>query len=199
MTQTNEIGDLINSINNIQINGESDVINAVKVAQLSLKHRMNKSQRQRIIIFVGHPINKGTEEDFEDLGMRLKKNNVNIDVINFANPDNIGRLQAMVNSANDGAEEKPTCRFLDVPMGCSHIVDVMMTSPILMADQDMGGMQAPGDGDANPGGGGDPMANLGFDPSMDPELAAAIRMSLEEAKQADQPPVNEEMKDDPPA
>lgn len=39
LTQTNEIGDLINSINNIHINGEADILTAVKVAQLSLKHR----------------------------------------------------------------------------------------------------------------------------------------------------------------
>jgi hypothetical protein len=74
---------------------------------------------------------KGNEEDFEDLGMRLKKNNVSIDVINFANPDNVGRLQALVNSANDGSEDAPSCHFLDVPLGCSHITDVMITSPIL--------------------------------------------------------------------
>ena len=43
------------------------MITGIKVAQLSLKHRMNKSQRQRIIVFVGHPIVKGTDEDFEDL------------------------------------------------------------------------------------------------------------------------------------
>jgi hypothetical protein len=34
----------------------------------------------------------GTEEDYEDVGLRLKKNNVSIDVINFANPDNVSRL-----------------------------------------------------------------------------------------------------------
>ena len=39
LTQTNEIGDLINSINNIQINGNADVMTAIKVAQLALKHR----------------------------------------------------------------------------------------------------------------------------------------------------------------
>ena len=199
MTQTNEVGDVINSINNIQINGQADVMTGIKVAQLSLKHRMNKSQRQRIIVFVGHPIVKGTEEDFEDLGMRLKKNNVSIDVINFANPDNIGRLTAMVNCANDGSEDKPTCHFLDVPLGCSHIIDVMMTSPILQPE-DMGMGGAPVGGNDNGGGAAnnDPMAGLGFDPSMDPELAAAIRMSLEEAKQAEQPAPEEEKKADVP-
>ena len=40
-----------------------------------------------------------------------------------------------------------------------------------------GGM--PGDGNA--GGAGGDMAGLGFDPNMDPELAMAIRLSMEEA------------------
>jgi hypothetical protein len=96
---------------------------------------MNKSQRQRIITFVGHPIGKGTEEDFEDLGMRLKKNNVSIDVINFANPDNIGRLQALVDSANDGHEDSPTSHFFDVPMGCTSITELLISSPILAVEQ----------------------------------------------------------------
>ena len=66
-------------------------------------------------MFVGHPLTAGNEEDFEDVGMRLKKNNVAIDIINFANPDNVGRLEALVNAANSGSEEAPTCHFLDVP------------------------------------------------------------------------------------
>ena len=61
MTQTNEIGDLINAIGNVQISkyaqanpfsyhhlfidGESDCLKAIKIAQLSLKHRQNKAQR----------------------------------------------------------------------------------------------------------------------------------------------------------
>ena len=135
---------------------------------------------------------RGTEEEYEDLGMRLKKNNVAIDVINFANPDNVGRLQALVNAANDGSEESPNCHFLDVPLGCSHITDVMITSPILQPeDQNMGA----GSGAAGGNAGGDPLANLGFDPNMDPELAMAIRLSMEEAKAAEEaqnplPPVN---------
>ena len=134
-------------------------------------------------MFVGHPLAQGTEEDFEDVGMRLKKNNVSIDVINFANPDNVARLQALVNSANSGAEEAPTCHFLDVPQGVQHITDIMITSPILQPeDAGMGGggdVAAGGDPGAAPGG-------LGFDPNMDPELAMALRLSLEEAKAAEQ-------------
>lgn len=108
--------------------------------------------------------------------MRLKRNNVNIDVINFAHTDNVSRLQSMVAAANQGSEDSPTSHFLDVAPGCN-ITDVLISSPICMPE-DSG---APGGGAAAggaPGGGG--MADLGFDPSMDPELAAAIRMSLEE-------------------
>ena len=151
---------------------------AIKIAQLSLKHRKNKSQRQRIIVFVGHPL-RGSEDDFEDVGLRLKKNNVSIDIINFANPDNVSRLQTLVNTANKESDDAPTCHFLDVPAGCSSIMEVMISSPILQPE-DMGG--AAGDmGGGAPGGGG---GGLGFDPSMDPELAEAIRLSMEEANAA---------------
>lgn len=113
--------------------------------------------------------------------MRLKKNNVSIDVINFANPDNIGRLEAMVNMANDGSEDTPSSHFFDVPNGVSHITDVLITSPILAAEPmggDAGGFPGGGDND-------DPLAAMGIDPSLDPELAMAIRMSMEEAKAAE--------------
>ena len=128
--------------------------------------------------------------------MRLKKNNVSIDVINFSNPDNVSRLQTLVSTANSGGDDTPNCHFLDVPQGVTHITDVMITSPILQPeDAGMGG--APGDvgmGGAGVGGpGGDPMANLGFDPNMDPELAMALRLSMEEANaaQAQNPPAQE--------
>jgi 26S proteasome regulatory subunit N10 len=177
LTQTNDVDELANSINNINICGDADLLTAIKIAQLSLKHRKNKSQRQRIVIFVGHPLN-GSEDDFEDVGLRLKKNNVSIDVINFANPDNVSRLQTLVNTANKESDDAPTCHFLDVPAGCSSIMEVMIASPILMPE-DMGGGNAGMGGAGAAAGGG-----LGFDPSMDPELAEAIRISMEEANAA---------------
>ena len=81
-------------------------------------------------MFAGHPV-RGTEEDFEDVGMRLKKNGVSIDIINFANPDNVSRLEALVNAANSGHEDSATCHFLDISEGCNNITDMMITSPIL--------------------------------------------------------------------
>ena len=102
---------------------------AVKVAQLSLKHRMNKNAKPRIVIFCGHPLVE-EQEEYERLGKRLRQNNVAIDVINFANPDNVPKLQALV----DGANKNDNSHFLDVPMGVSMITDVLFTSPILQGD-----------------------------------------------------------------
>lgn len=155
----------------------------IKVAQLSLKHRQEKTQRQRIIVFVGHPI-ETDEESFEELGMKLRRNNVSIDIVNFANPDNIPKLEALVKACDDGTGN---CHFLDVPLGVAMITDVLISSPIVM--QDMGGMG--GDAPANPaaaGGAPAPAAGGNFaefggiDPNLDPELAMALRISLEEER-----------------
>jgi len=43
ITQTNDEGLLLSAINNIEIKGEADIVTAIKVAQLSLKHRQNKN------------------------------------------------------------------------------------------------------------------------------------------------------------
>ena len=130
---------------------------------------------------MGHPL-RGSEDDFEDVGLRLKKNNVSIDVINFANPDNVSRLQTLVNTANKESDDAPTCHFLDVPAECSSIMEVMISSPILQPEDGGGAMGGAADAGAMASGGG--MGGLGFDPSMDPELAEAIRLSMEEANAA---------------
>lgn len=74
------------------------------MAQLALKHRENKNQRQRIVVFLGSPLvdpfssgtgvgigsssdntGKGSssEEALVKLGKKLKKNNVAVDLVLF--------------------------------------------------------------------------------------------------------------------
>jgi len=43
LTQCNDIGTILNSIADLEINGDAQLLNSLKIAQLSLKHRMNKS------------------------------------------------------------------------------------------------------------------------------------------------------------
>ena len=40
----------------LAIEGQANLSAAVQIAQLALKHRQNKNQRQRIVIFIGSPI-----------------------------------------------------------------------------------------------------------------------------------------------
>lgn len=92
---------------------------------------MNKNQRQRIIAFCGHPLSESIEQ-CEDIGKRLKRNNVAIDVINFSHPENVPKITALVNAANNSSNS----HFMDVPSGISMITDVLFTSPILNGDDD---------------------------------------------------------------
>ena len=134
-----------------------------------------------MIIFVGHPL-KEEEAEFEELGVRMKRNNVAIDVINFAHPENIPKLQALVNAANSNGNS----HLLDVPLGVTMITDVLIASPIINSDMEDGA----GAGQANVGGaagaGMPPPSQFadygGVDPSIDPELAMALRISLEEER-----------------
>ena len=144
---------------------------------------MNKSQRQRIIIFCGHPILEELAE-LEDLGKRLKRNNVAIDIINFANEENVPKLQACVNAANNSDNS----HFMDVPQGVIAITDVLITSPILMSEDYGGGAGAADAGmpGGAVGGGAEPTNRFadygGIDPNIEPELAEAMRISLEEER-----------------
>lgn len=48
-----------------------------------------------------------------DLGRRLKRNKCAIDIINFANPDNMPKLNGLIEAATDDGNS----RILDVPLG----------------------------------------------------------------------------------
>lgn len=136
---------------------------------------MNKAQRQRIIAFCGHPLTE-TLEQCEDLGKRLKRNNVAIDVINFSNPENVDKITALVNAANNSSNS----HFMDVPMGISMITDVLFTSPILNGD-DNGVDHVAGNAGGNAGPAGGQFAEYGgINPDLEPELAMALKVSLEE-------------------
>lgn len=50
--------------------------------QLGLKHRQNRHQRQRIVVFVGSPV-EADEKELLTVAKKLKKNNVAVDVVNF--------------------------------------------------------------------------------------------------------------------
>ena len=160
------------SLHGIQCRGNPHFGNAIRVAMLALKHRKNKHGGQRIVIFIGSPIQE-EEKQLKKIGAMLRKNNIALDIIamgeNEKNEDKLRKINEAVNN-NDN----------------SHIVyvtpgvlpsEALMSSPILPAG--VGASMPAGGG---PAGGQDLSAYGGVDPNVDPELAQAIRLSLEESR-----------------
>lgn len=172
ITPTTDLGRMIAEMNKVKLGGVSDLLRGIQTAQLALKHRQNKNQKQRIVAFVGSPI-IATERELEVLGKNLKKNNVSLDLVSFGEvEENEAKLDKLLSAVNSG----DTSHVVPVPVGPKLISDVLLSSPILS------------DGDAIPAGlggggaGGDAGFEFGIDPATDPELALALRISMEEER-----------------
>jgi 26S proteasome regulatory subunit N10 len=103
VTPTNDLGKLLSALGKSTIGGISDFQTSVQIAQLALKHRENKNQRQRIVVFVGSPLDD-SQESLVKLGKKLRKNNVLVDVVVFGDEgmENEGKLGALVDAAGAG-------------------------------------------------------------------------------------------------
>lgn len=83
VTPSNDPEVILGCLFGVKLRGEeAHFINALQIAQLALKHRKNKHMRQRIIVFVASPIVED-EKTLEKVAKGLKKNNLNVDVINL--------------------------------------------------------------------------------------------------------------------
>lgn len=124
----------------------------IQVAQLALKHRQNKKQQQRIIVFVGRyllldyvsssqyiyfpfswtlcfnlcffsPI-KHDKKVLEMIGRKLKKNSVALDIVDFGEEDDgkPEKLEALLSAVNNN----DTSHIVHVPPGPSALSDVLI-------------------------------------------------------------------------
>jgi 26S proteasome regulatory subunit N10 len=175
VSPTEDIGKILACFSKIKLGGHADFATTVQIAQLALKHRKNKNGGQRIVVFVGSPIQDGVEKMVK-IGKQLKKNNVAVDVISLGE---VEENQDKLNSFIEAVNSSDNSHLINVPPGIAPS-DAILTSP-LMQDSPFGGMAAGGSGM-----GGAAAGNFdefgGIDPSMDPELAMAIRVSTEEAR-----------------
>lgn len=186
VTHSKDIGQIIKALHvtSSKIGGSIDIPTAINIAQLALKHRENKNLRQRIIVFVGSPLQgQGADErEMVKLAKRLKKNNVAVDFVAFG--DGVEEETNVLKAFVENTANSDNSHLVSVPPGTHLLSDVIISSPILSEDRgippeamgDVGG--ASGSGGAN--------FEFGVDPSLDPELALALRMSMEEeqARQA---------------
>jgi len=198
VSPTEDMGKILGALHGIPVRGKGvetvegrsgvDIAASVQVASLALKHRKNKNGQQRIVIFVGSPLTSIETRVLVKAGRGLKKNNVAIDVVAMGElEENEDKLKQMVDAANGSNDAERTCHLVTIPPGILPS-DVLVASPIVN-----GGNAAPGGGADFPpaggaavtggGGGGDEFAEYGgVNPNMDPELAMALRVSMEEER-----------------
>lgn len=177
---TSDVGKILSLSHGIKIGEKANLMGSIQVAQLALKHRQNKNQRQRIIVFVGSPI-ENEEKDLVKLGKKLKKNSVAMDIINFGEEaENASKLEALLNAVNSDDNS----HLVTVPSGPHVLSDILLSSPIVQGEDGGGGAaMGGGAGGAGGGAGGEGFAEFGVDPTLDPEFAWALRVSMEEERQ----------------
>lgn len=174
VTPTSDLGKVLQAMQKMKIDGNiPHMSTSVQIAQLALKHRENKNQRQRIVVFIGSPIEED-EETLVKIAKKLKKNNVAVDIVSFGcEEENRGKLEAFHEAVNSGDNS----HLVSVPSG-TILSDMLFSTPIFMEE---GGTENPTAPRSNIVDGFD-YGELGVDPTLDPELALALRMSVEEER-----------------
>jgi len=186
---TRNLGAIMTAVQTrVQVGGKINFLGGLKTAQLALKNRQNKNQRQRIIVFVGSPLEEDVKEMVK-LGKNFKKNNISVDIISFGTEnmtnDNTNKLTQFIQAVN----ASDTSHLLTLPPGLQDMSNLVLTSAICMDSGSSVGASGSASA-ASRSGGAAPMAvdSNSVDPNVDPELAMALRMSQEEMRR--QPPTS---------
>lgn len=183
---TDRLDKILALLHQVPIEGHIQFTVGLRVAHLALKHRQGKNHRMRIVAFVGSPLLEDVKE-LVKLAKRLKKEKVCVDVVSFSGSKsseaNQEKLEAFVETLN-GKDSTTAAgsHLLTVPPGSGDIAQMLLSSPIVGGEDGGGGAGSAavvaGGGAAAAGGGNE----MGIDPSEDPELALALRVSMEEQR-----------------
>lgn len=173
VTMTTEVERILATLHQVQPDGPLQFLTGIKIAHLALKHRQGKNHRMRIVAFVGSPI-ENDEKELVKIAKKLKKEKVSVDVVNFGqDAENTEKLTTFINTIN--GSEGTGSHLVTIPPG-TLLSDALMHSPIIVGEDGSGAV--PG----LPGSSGGEF-EFGFDPASDPELAMALRISMEEQRQ----------------
>ncbi|KAL5986030.1 hypothetical protein ACLOJK_028020 [Asimina triloba] len=179
VTPTSDLGKILACMHGLEIGGEMNLTAGIQVAQLALKHRQNKKQQQRIIVFAGSPV-KYDKKVLETIGRKLKKNSVSLDIVDFGEEDEgkPEKLEALVTAVNNN----DSSHIVHVPPAPNALSDVLISTPIFTGDGEGGSSFAAAAAAAAAAGAGGTGFDFGVDPNLDPELALALRVSMEEER-----------------
>ncbi|KAK9869353.1 hypothetical protein WA026_003110 [Henosepilachna vigintioctopunctata] len=168
-TLTSDVGRILSKLHQVQPDGDINLHTGIRIAHLALKHRQGKNHKMRIVVFVGSPV-ASEEKELVKLAKKLKKEKVNVDVINFGEEaTNTEVLSTFINTLN--GKDGTGSHLVTVPPG-PHLSDALISSPIIQGEDGTGGA-----------GLGTSGFEFGVDPNEDPELALALRVSMEEQRQ----------------
>ncbi|KAM3466982.1 hypothetical protein MY5147_000321 [Beauveria neobassiana] len=177
VTLTTEQGKILEGLHRTKkkIGGSSHLKTGIQVATLALKHRQNRSQRQRIIVFICSPIEE-SDKELKLLAKKMKKGNISVDFILFGDLDD-DDTKTKLENFNEEVKGSEGSHFVIIPPSSKLLSDQLVSSPILLGENASSG----GGGGGGMGSGNDEF-EFGFDPALEPELALALRMSMEEEK-----------------
>jgi len=169
VTLTTDTGKILAKLHQVGPAADLRFISGIKIAHLCLKHRQGKNHKTRIVAFVGSPID-ADEKEMVKLAKKLKKEKVNIDIVNFgedeANADILNKFVTTING-----KEGTGSHLVTIPPG-PHLSDALVSSPIVQGEDGSGAM----------GGSSGAGFEFGVNPDDDPELALALRVSMEEQR-----------------
>lgn len=147
-----------------------------------LSHRQNTNQRQRIVAFVASPLDEQSARELPLLAKGLRKNGLAVDLVLLGGEaaSQETALRAFIDAVDIGPDGEPErrSRLLIVPVG-QPVTEAFHAFPEFLTYSSGG---AGGAGTSPTGGAGGDFD----DGDIDPELAMALKLSLEEemARQA---------------
>ncbi len=177
VSPTDDNGKILAAISAVKVGGScADLVVSLQIASLALQHRRNTNGGKRIIVFVGSPVDCD-EQALKKIANQLKKNNVAIDVVSMGETDQ--NTEVLTNFVNNVSTNENSSLVV-IGAGCERPLQEIMQS----ASLGRGSASGSGTSGGGDGGGFGGEGDMGFDESMDPELAMAIRISQEESRAA---------------
>jgi len=167
---TQDLTKMLSALHRVKLGGEADIVSAIQVARLALRHRQNKRQGQRIVLFVGSPVSE-TEKDLARLGGQLKKSGVAVDIVSFGE-ENATENQEKLDAFHKSVNNHDNSHIITIPPGTHMLSELLARTPIVRGEDAETGSSA----------GGYQARGGGFDyvdENVDPELAMTLKLSLE--------------------
>ncbi|CAH8534878.1 unnamed protein product [Heterobilharzia americana] len=181
-TLTNDVSKIYNRLHLVEPKGSIIFCSSIRIAHLALRHRQLRHQKMRIVCFIGSPIEE-SEEDLIKLAKRLKKEKVNVDIINFGeNEANQEKLSKFIDTLN--GKDGSASHLVSIAPG-TILHDTLVTSPVV-AGEDGAGLGGAGLG-----------LEFGLDGAEDPDLLYALRVSMEDQRMRQEHEVNADSSNSP--